>query len=139
MFIIKKLFNTDQSVEFVIFSEREQFKFRRSYISFNNEQEAEKVCDRMNADLEEANRLEQEKKKVENFLIYDADLSVRCQNVLASHNIKTLGQLAKLSEGDILRMGNLGRISLNQLRELLKDHGLKFSSWSNAIWRMTIK
>lgn len=58
--------------------------------------------------------------------VSDFDLSVRAQNCLKLANIETLGDLASKTESEMLRIRNLGRHCLNELKQILSDHGLSF-------------
>ena len=48
-------------------------------------------------------------------------LSVRTKNCLLSANINTLEQLKRKSDKQLLKIRNLGRVSLMEIRELCKD------------------
>ena len=52
-------------------------------------------------------------------------LSVRAENCMLNDNIRTLGELAQKTETELLRVPNLGRGSLNEIKELLAELGLK--------------
>jgi len=56
----------------------------------------------------------------------DFDLSVRAENCLKLANIETLGDLASKTKPEMLRIRNLGRRCLNELEQILSDHGLSF-------------
>lgn len=53
-------------------------------------------------------------------------LSVRSSNTLKNENIVYIGDLAQKTGSEMLRIPNFGRKSLNELRELLAQFGLKF-------------
>lgn len=53
-------------------------------------------------------------------------LSVRAQNCLRSANIKTLGDLVRHQEVEMLQFRNFGRKSLAELGEILQENGLSF-------------
>lgn len=50
------------------------------------------------------------------------DLSTRSANGLAAAGIKNLNEVLDLSDSDLLRLPNLGRRSLNELRECCERH-----------------
>jgi DNA-directed RNA polymerase subunit alpha len=58
----------------------------------------------------------------------DLDLSVRASNCLESANIKTVGELASLSEADLLKIRAFGKTSLREVKRKLEDldltHGM---------------
>ncbi|MDR2064443.1 MAG: DNA-directed RNA polymerase subunit alpha [Prevotellaceae bacterium] len=56
----------------------------------------------------------------------DMELSVRALNCLKAADIKTLGELVKLSRNDLLRFRNFGKKSLTELDELLENLKLFF-------------
>jgi DNA-directed RNA polymerase subunit alpha len=58
--------------------------------------------------------------------IDDMDLSVRSVNSLKNSNIRTLGDLVRQSEQQILQVKNFGKKSLNEIAELLERENLNF-------------
>ncbi len=56
----------------------------------------------------------------------DLDLSVRAQNCLRAASIKTIGDLVRREESEMLKFRNFGRKSLLELVEVLEDRGLRF-------------
>ncbi len=63
----------------------------------------------------------------------DLDLTVRSANCLKAENIYYIGDLIQRSENELLKMPNLGRKSLNEIKEVLASRGLtlgmKLESW----------
>jgi DNA-directed RNA polymerase subunit alpha len=57
--------------------------------------------------------------------IQDLGFTVRTFNCLHSENIKALEDLVKCTYNDLLKIPNFGRKSLKEVRETLKDRGLK--------------
>ena len=57
--------------------------------------------------------------------VTDFELSVRSRNCLASMNIVTLGDLAKVTEAELLEGKNFGETSLVEIRDLMAAHGLQ--------------
>ncbi len=57
--------------------------------------------------------------------ISDLDLSVRASNCLEAENIKTIGDLVRLSEADLLAFKNFGKTSLREVDQKLRSVGLK--------------
>lgn len=55
----------------------------------------------------------------------DVDLSVRAAHVLQSAGLATLGDVARLTPGELLRTRNLGRKVLNEIVEVLAARGLR--------------
>ncbi len=58
--------------------------------------------------------------------IDDLDFSVRAYNCLKRANINTLGDLTEKSELEMMKIRNLGKKSLKEVIDKIKDMGLKF-------------
>lgn len=58
----------------------------------------------------------------------DVELSVRSANCLTNAGIKYIGDLVQKTEGEMLKMPNFGRKSLDELREILTKMGLCFGA-----------
>ena len=58
--------------------------------------------------------------------IDDLDFSVRAYNCLKKANINTLGDLVEKSELEMMKIRNLGKKSLKEVIDKIKDMGLKF-------------
>src|SRR4051812_49891455 len=58
--------------------------------------------------------------------IEDFELSVRSVNSLKNSNIRTLGDLVRQSESQILQVKNFGKKSLNEIADLLERENLNF-------------
>lgn len=58
--------------------------------------------------------------------IDEMELSVRSYNCLINEGIRTLGDLVRKDEMDLLKLPNFGRKSLNELKDNLKNLGLSF-------------
>jgi DNA-directed RNA polymerase subunit alpha len=54
------------------------------------------------------------------------DISVRSRHTLEKGNIRTLGDIARRTEDEILQIENFGRKSLQEVEDLLRMHGLRF-------------
>ncbi|UCF21405.1 MAG: DNA-directed RNA polymerase subunit alpha [Gemmatimonadota bacterium] len=65
-------------------------------------------------------------KDVVNRPLDEFDISVRSRHTLEKGNIKTLGDIARRTEDEILQIENFGRKSLEEVEELLQEHGLRF-------------
>jgi len=89
------------------------------FIIFDVEPEVEKVESEKDAETE----------RIRNILITNVDdleLSVRSHNCLKAANIKTLGDLVRKDESEMLRFRNFGRKSLAELLEIAENYGLDF-------------
>jgi hypothetical protein len=60
--------------------------------------------------------------------VNDLDLSVRSYNCLKNASIETLYDIAGVSEAELLKLRNFGVQCLAELRRVLAEHGLAFSS-----------
>jgi DNA-directed RNA polymerase subunit alpha len=58
--------------------------------------------------------------------IEELELSVRSYNCLEAAGIKTIRDLVQKTEGEMLRYRNFGRKSLNEIKAILKEMGLRF-------------
>ena len=56
--------------------------------------------------------------------ITQLDLSVRASNCLESAKVATVGELVRMSEGDLLKVRSFGRTSLREVKRKLADLGL---------------
>ncbi len=56
----------------------------------------------------------------------ELELSVRSYNCLMAANIKTIGDLVRRDEQEMLKFRNFGRKSLQELTEILEEKGLRF-------------
>ncbi len=74
---------------------------------------------------EDAERKGGQRNAVLEIPISDFELSVRSRNCLKKMNIKTLGDLLKTSEQELLSYKNFGETSLNEIKALLAAKGLR--------------
>jgi DNA-directed RNA polymerase subunit alpha len=56
--------------------------------------------------------------------ISQLDLSVRASNCLESAKVTTVGELARMSEAELLKVRSFGRTSLREVKRKLADLGL---------------
>ena len=66
----------------------------------------------------------------------DLELTVRSANCLKAENIYYIGDLVQRSEIELLKTPNLGKKSLNEIKDILAAHGLslntKLENWPPA-------
>ena len=77
-------------------------------------------------EIEEEEEEEESTTKDDNMLetkIEELDLTVRSFNCLKKAGIEEVGQLAKLTLNDLLKIKNLGRKSLDEILEKMKELG----------------
>ena len=67
----------------------------------------------------------------------DLELTPRSSNCLKAQSIHYIGDLIQNTENDLLRTPNLGRKSLNEIKQVLAEHGLslgmKLENWPAAV------
>ena len=95
----------------------------RDHVSFfiQLEEEPEPVVEEQEVD--------EEVKRIRELLaqpVDELDLSVRSHNCLKAANIKTIGDLVRREEDEMLKFRNFGRKSLQELVEVLDERGLQF-------------
>jgi DNA-directed RNA polymerase subunit alpha len=68
--------------------------------------------------------------------VEDLELTVRSANCLKAENVHFIGDLIQRTEADLLRTPNLGKKSLNEIKEILARHGLslgmRLENWPPA-------
>jgi len=85
---------------------------------------------------DELERKEQEKlDQVLRTPVADFELSVRSRNVLARMNIRTLGDLVRKTEPEMLAFRNFGETSLHEMKHLLASKGLKLGMRRDEVER----
>jgi len=77
-------------------------------------------------DKEEESKEDQELLKKIKLPVSEMELSVRSGNCLREARIKTIGELVKKTEQDMLQYRNFGKKSLTEIKEILKTMGLGF-------------
>ena len=70
-----------------------------------------------------------EENKYENFAIEELDLSVRSYNCLKRAGIQTVLELTERTEEDMMKVKNLGKKSLKEIKEKLAAYGLSFKDF----------
>jgi DNA-directed RNA polymerase subunit alpha len=89
------------------------------FINFEAEPETEKV------ESEEEAKLSQIRKTLK-MSVDELELSVRSHNCLRSANIKTIADLVRKDESELLKFRNFGRKSLAELSAIVDELGLNF-------------
>ncbi len=74
---------------------------------------------------EDKAKKEDKETEVLNIPISDFELSVRSKNCLERMNINTLADLTKITEADLLSYKNFGETSLNEIKHVLSQKGLR--------------
>ena len=75
---------------------------------------------------------ENDEQRILNTTIEDLDLSVRSFNCLKRAGISVVGDLVARSEEDMMKVRNLGRKSLEEVKKKLEEYGLSFKADENS-------
>ncbi len=89
------------------------------FINFGAEPEAEKTETEQEAEIGRV-------RKILKMSVDELELSVRSHNCLRSANIKTLADLVRRNESELLKFRNFGRKSLAELSAIVDEYGLTF-------------
>jgi DNA-directed RNA polymerase subunit alpha len=83
-----------------------------------------------------------EEEKIRKFLetpVEELELSVRSSNCLKNANIRTIGDLTKKSEDDIVKTRNFGKKSLLEIKEKLKEWNLQLGMTDYSVLKQYFK
>ena len=80
---------------------------------------------------EEAQRQRDRLAQILNIPVTDFELSVRSRNCLQKMGIRTLGDLTRCSEQELLTSKNFGETSLVEIRDMLTSKGLDLGQFSH--------
>lgn len=89
------------------------------FINFDVEQEEDEVDNEKDIEFERV-------KKILLTNVDDLELSVRSHNCLKAANIKTMGDLVRKDESEMLKFRNFGRKSLAELMDIVDNYNLDF-------------
>lgn len=95
---------------------KDHFDFLTQYEFETKAPEAKKV--------EDAEKIRM--KKILMMSVEELDLSVRAANCLRGANIKTIADLVRREESELLRFRNFGRKSLDEIKAKIQEYGLDF-------------
>ncbi len=82
---------------------------------------------------EDQERRDDKRNKLLRTPINDFELSVRSRNCLSKMNIKSLGDLVKKTEAELLSYKNFGETSLSEIKEILKNKGLRLGMTADEL------
>jgi len=94
------------------------------FITFSDEDEEEQQQVLVEEEVKEAER--NKLRKILMTPVDELELSVRAHNCLKAANIKSLGELVRLQEQELLKFRNFGRKSLTELNDIVALYGLEF-------------
>ena len=77
----------------------------------------------------EEDEVQKEENKYQDMLIEELDLSVRSNNCLKRAGISTVLELTQKSEEDMMKVRNLGKKSLKEVKDKLAELGLHFRDY----------
>lgn len=60
--------------------------------------------------------------------LWSSDMSIRCVNLLLKGGFKTFGDLEKVKGYELLKIGGLGRKTLDEIRSCMRRHGYYFAT-----------
>jgi len=78
------------------------------------------------------NREDDELRKILDRPLSDLELSVRARNCLDSANLQTLRDLVTMAESDVMKLKNLGKTSLTEIKTRLAEKGLSLGMTANV-------
>ncbi len=76
------------------------------------------------SEYNQQNRQDEELRLLLDKPIAELELSVRARNCLDSANLMTMRDLVTLSESEVMKLKNLGKTSLTEIKAKLTEHGL---------------
>jgi DNA-directed RNA polymerase subunit alpha len=76
------------------------------------------------SELHHKNRENDQMREILSRPLADLELSVRARNCLDSANLQTLGELVSMSEAEVMKLKNLGKTSLTEIKNKLSELGL---------------
>ncbi len=88
------------------------------------EDEAPMAGDPSQSEFNQQNREDDELRRILDRPISELELSVRARNCLDSANLTTLHDLVSLSESEVMKLKNLGKTSLTEIKTRLAEKGL---------------
>ena len=88
---------------------------------------------------EEAQRKQDRLAAVLNIPVTDFELSVRSRNCLQKMGVRTLGDLTRTSEADLLASKNFGETSLVEIRDMLHSKGLELGQFATEAAIKTVE
>ncbi|MFT5289742.1 MAG: DNA-directed RNA polymerase subunit alpha [Planctomycetota bacterium] len=90
------------------------------------------VGDPSESEFNQKNREDDELQKLLDRPISDLELSVRARNCLDSANLQIMRDLVSMSENEVMKLKNLGKTSLTEIKSRLTEKGLSLGMLSTA-------
>jgi len=90
------------------------------------------VGDPSESEFNQKNREDDELQKLLDRPISDLELSVRARNCLDSANLQIMRDLVSMNESEVMKLKNLGKTSLTEIKSRLAEKGLSLGMLSGA-------
>lgn len=91
------------------------------------------------SNTDEVDEEEEKIRKILNTSVEELELTVRSSNCLKNANIRTIGDLTKMTEDEIAKTRNFGKKSLSEIKEKLKEWNLGFGMTDYSVLKSSIR
>ena len=112
-------------------------KINKHSITFNIRMQAKhETLSELNKFIENELKVIENKRSLNEILLIkvnELELSTRVEKVLKYDNVIYIGDLIKMTQGELLRTPNFGKHSLNEIKNVLKNLGL-YLDMKNIKW-----
>ncbi|MDD4082872.1 MAG: DNA-directed RNA polymerase subunit alpha [Sphaerochaetaceae bacterium] len=88
---------------------------------------------------DEIDQGEENVRKILNTSVEELELTVRSSNCLKNANIRTIGDLTKMTEDEIAKTRNFGKKSLSEIKEKLKEWNLGLGMTDYSVLKTSIR
>ena len=88
---------------------------------------------------DEVDEEEEQVRKILNTSVEELELTVRSSNCLKNANIRTIGDLTKMTEDEIAKTRNFGKKSLSEIKEKLKEWNLGLGMTDYSVLKNSIR
>jgi DNA-directed RNA polymerase subunit alpha len=88
---------------------------------------------------DEVDEEEEKVRKILNTSVEELELTVRSSNCLKNANIRTIGDLTKMTEEEIAKTRNFGKKSLSEIKEKLKEWNLGLGMTDYSVLKNSIR
>jgi DNA-directed RNA polymerase subunit alpha len=88
---------------------------------------------------DEVDEEEEKIRKILNTSVEELELTVRSSNCLKNANIRTIGDLTKMTEEEIAKTRNFGKKSLSEIKEKLKEWNLGLGMTDYSVLKNSIR
>ncbi len=88
---------------------------------------------------DEVDEEEEKIRKILNTSVEELELTVRSSNCLKNANIRTIGDLTKMTEEEIAKTRNFGKKSLSEIKEKLREWNLGLGMTDYSVLKNSIR